>query len=177
MERYLLVYLSSFQPNREVPAETSTGSGDSMYSSTTVANTTVVRHVSGTVRQKSNTITSNSQSSESKRTTSSTSQETYPVSRACLRRSFKEQKVSERTTEILISAWKHGTHKQYGVYIRKWYQFCSQRKVDGVKPSIVVVLDFLTKVWDIVPSIRHEVPFPDYCLERPLYSRSSPLGD
>ena len=48
----------------------------------------------------------------------------------------------------MLHAWKPGTHKQYSVYIRKWYKFCEQREINCVTPNVSVVIEFLTELFD-----------------------------
>ena len=46
-------------------------------------------------------------------------------------------------TEIIMSSWKSTTKKQYSVYLHKWNEFCIQRQIDPMRPTVNKVLDFL----------------------------------
>ena len=65
-----------------------------------------------------------------------------------IRRTLREQCISRRATNIMLAAWKPGTHKQYNNYIQKWYKFCTKRKIDRLQPNVHEVLDFLTDLYD-----------------------------
>ena len=42
-----------------------------------------------------------------------------------------------------MHSWRDSTQKQYKVYINKWLQFCSERKIDPLHPTVTAVLSFL----------------------------------
>jgi integrase len=47
-----------------------------------------------------------------------------------------------------MASWRSGTQRQYGVYIRKWKKFCSQRKVNYLRASVGLGLDFLAELFE-----------------------------
>ncbi|XP_031574344.1 uncharacterized protein LOC116308111 [Actinia tenebrosa] len=60
-----------------------------------------------------------------------------------IRQQFIECSISEDITNVLMSSWRPSTQKQYDVHIRRWGEFCLQRKVDSLRPNINDVLEFL----------------------------------
>ncbi|XP_053398289.1 uncharacterized protein LOC123561770 [Mercenaria mercenaria] len=47
-----------------------------------------------------------------------------------------------------MSSWKPSTQKQYSVYIKRWFQFCSEKQVNSVQVTVNNVIDFLTRLFD-----------------------------
>ncbi len=56
---------------------------------------------------------------------------------------FLNNSVPSDIPEIIMSLWKPGTQKQYNVYIHKWVEFCTQRQVNSLSPSVTDILRFL----------------------------------
>ena len=83
-----------------------------------------------------------------KRQATSTTQETSADGCKSIRQTLREQRISSRATNIMLAAWKPGTHKQYNIYIQKWYKFCTERKIDRMQPHVNQVLDFLVELFD-----------------------------
>lgn len=75
-----------------------------------------------------------------------TERQTYSDGLSIIRESFKGKNLSERSTKILMSAWRHGTQKQYASYIKKWFNYCSERKISCVQTVIADILDFLSQL-------------------------------
>lgn len=75
----------------------------------------LVSKTHGTVNRQSSYTTKNQVSSESssQSVSTSTSQEVSDDCMSYLRRNFRKQGFSDRTTDILIQSWKPGTRKQY----------------------------------------------------------------
>jgi hypothetical protein len=48
---------------------------------------------------------------------------------------------------LILKSWRTGTQKQYSVYITKWRLFCTEQGASPFRPSISVVLDFLTSLF------------------------------
>ena len=124
--------------------------GVSLCDGTTVANPAVVCPIPGTVGQATCAVTTTSQSANLRiqSEVAPSQRKTDPDSRTCIGKTLRQSQISERTSEIMLSAWKSGTHKQYSVYIRKWNNFCIERQIDCVKPNVTEVLDFLTYLFD-----------------------------
>lgn len=60
-----------------------------------------------------------------------------------IRRSLQESEISPDIVDIIMHSWRDSTQKQYKVYITKWLQFCSERKIDPLHPTVTAVLSFL----------------------------------
>ena len=60
-----------------------------------------------------------------------------------IRRSLQESEISPDIVDIIMHSWRDSTQKQYKVYINKWLQFCSERKIDPLHPTVTAVLSFL----------------------------------
>ena len=65
-----------------------------------------------------------------------------------VRCSLQELEFSFRVTRLIMASWRSGTQRQYRVYIGKWKKFCSERKVDYLRASVSVGLDFLTDLFE-----------------------------
>ena len=65
-----------------------------------------------------------------------------------VRQSLQDRGISNETAEIIMSSWKSSTQKQYSVYINKWFQFCDERQSSQIQPSLNIVLQFLTKLYE-----------------------------
>ena len=78
----------------------------------------------------------------------STTGENEPDGLPFIRKSFQNQGISKRSSDILISAWRDGTQKQNKVYLKQWRNFCSKWKIDPFTPPLGKALDFLTELFD-----------------------------
>jgi len=56
---------------------------------------------------------------------------------------FLNHSVPPQITDIIMSSWKPGTQKQYNVYLHKWANFCAQRQVNSLSPTVTYILRFL----------------------------------
>ena len=63
-----------------------------------------------------------------------------------IRRSLQGKNVSERATNIIMCSWRHGTQKQYSMYIKKWSNYCHEREINSVQPVLSDILDFLASL-------------------------------
>ena len=75
-------------------------------------------------------------------------EETTTDSSKNIRSTLRKHNISRKASNIILAAWRHGTHKQYSVYIQRWYRFCLQRQVDSVRPEVAEVLEFLTELFE-----------------------------
>ena len=60
-----------------------------------------------------------------------------------VRRHFLNSSVPPQITDVIMSSWRQGTQKQYNVYINKWSDFCTQRQVNSLSPTVTDILHFL----------------------------------
>ena len=64
-----------------------------------------------------------------------------------IRKSLENRGISEDSADIIMASWQDSTKKQYTVYRRKWFLFCSEKQISSVHPNLNSVLDFLTKLY------------------------------
>lgn len=65
-----------------------------------------------------------------------------------VRQQFRERGLSEKSTHILMSSWKCGTKKQYSVFIKRWFCYCSERKINPISQTVEDVVEFLTEQYE-----------------------------
>ena len=56
------------------------------------------------------------------------------------------ENIAPNVIEIILSSWRSGTQNQYSSSIRKWFEFCTERSINIVAPTIPQVLSFLTMI-------------------------------
>ena len=64
-----------------------------------------------------------------------------------IRYSLHEYAISPEIADIIMLSLRHSTHKQYKVYINKWVQFCNEKSVDPMHPTVNSLLKFLHKLY------------------------------
>ena len=52
------------------------------------------------------------------------------------------------SAEIILASWRSGTQKQYETYINKWLNYCCERELDSLHPSVADVIQFLTTLFE-----------------------------
>ena len=82
------------------------------------------------------------------RAKTSTTREDEPDGLPFIWKFFQNQRISKRSTEILISVWRYETQKQYKVHLKRWQSCCSTRKINPFTPLLGKALDFLTELLD-----------------------------
>ena len=45
-----------------------------------------------------------------------------------------------------MCSWRHGTQKQYSIYIKKWSNYCREREINNVQAALSDILDFSSLV-------------------------------
>ena len=63
---------------------------------------------------------------------------------SCIRDSFEAKGIPEEARGIMLQSWRESTRNQYGIYLKKWKTFCSERNIDSHDISVNNVLKFLT---------------------------------
>jgi hypothetical protein len=98
---------------------------------------------------------STSVTSEEQITLDSTERENSSASKAdeinslsFVMKNLKDQGISSKADDIIVASWRHSTKKQYSVYIKKWIQFCRERQISSISPTLSQVLGFLTGLFD-----------------------------
>ena len=51
---------------------------------------------------------------------------------------------SERSIKVITASWREGTTAQYQSHLKKWIEFCKEKKCSVISPDLPLVLDFLT---------------------------------
>ena len=67
---------------------------------------------------------------------------------AFIRRYISKQRISDAAKHIITSSWRNSTKNRYETTFRKWENFCSERAVDTISPSISDVINFLTGIFE-----------------------------
>ena len=69
-----------------------------------------------------------------------------PTSRVeYLRRQYKEQKLSEKAAELMLSSWREKSSETYESQFHKW---CSSRGVDPISCPVGEVINFLADLFE-----------------------------
>ena len=63
---------------------------------------------------------------------------------SCIRDSFEAEGIPEEARGIMLQSWRESTGNHYGIYLKKWTKFCSERNIDSHDASVNNVLKFLT---------------------------------
>ena len=64
-------------------------------------------------------------------------------SEVCLRKSFAEEGISERASDLIVSSRREGTLSSYSSTWNKWVSWCVEQDVDPVQCNVNWVLVFL----------------------------------
>ena len=48
---------------------------------------------------------------------------------------------------MLLKGWRRSTRQQYNVYLKKWIQFCNERRITPLRRDKILVLKFLQKLF------------------------------
>ena len=142
---------STFQFARQMPAEDCYGSSRMYCSNSELANTTLLFQSHGNVGQ-STTSSSMSATVTSASTRSSPSASTVSkastVGMQIIRKSLEGKNISGHSADIILASWRSGTQKQYQTYINKWVNYCCERELDSLHPSVADVIQFLTTLFE-----------------------------
>ena len=52
--------------------------------------------------------------------------------------------LTERSIKVITASWREGTTAQYQSHLKKWIEFCKEKKCNILSPDLPVVLDFLS---------------------------------
>ena len=124
-----------------------------MYcSNSELANTTLLFKSHGNVGQStisssmSTTVTAAfTRSSLSASTVSKAS----TVGMQIIRKSLEGENISGHSADIILASWRSGTQKQYQTYINKWLNYCCERELDSLHPSLADVIQFFTSLFEM----------------------------
>ena len=62
--------------------------------------------------------------------------------------SLEAKGIPEEASGIMLQSWRESTRNQYGVHLKKWTNFCSERNIDSHDISVNNVLQFLTLLFE-----------------------------
>ena len=65
-----------------------------------------------------------------------------------IRRGLLDCQISSNITDVIINSWRPGTQKQYSVYVNRWTQFCDEKQINSISPSVTHVLQFLQMLYE-----------------------------
>ena len=65
-----------------------------------------------------------------------------------IRKCYENRGIPANTIDIMCASWRAGSAKQYGVYLKKWIHFCSQREDDPFSIDQMRLLRFLTELYE-----------------------------
>ena len=51
---------------------------------------------------------------------------------------------TERSIKVITASWREGTTVQYQSHLKKWIEFCKEKKCNVLSPDLPVVLDLLS---------------------------------
>ncbi|XP_045206275.2 uncharacterized protein LOC123558463 [Mercenaria mercenaria] len=102
------------------------------------------------VDSKTNQITSNSESVDTRQRESnaSKSRDIAVDCMATIDRAFRTRGFSENTRKLLAASWRKGTQKDYNCKFRKLNSWCSEQEIDPYTASLTDCAHFLTFLFD-----------------------------
>ena len=56
--------------------------------------------------------------------------------------------ISGHCADIILASWRSGTQRQYETYINKWLNYCCERELDSLQPSLASVIQFLAALFE-----------------------------
>ena len=63
-------------------------------------------------------------------------------------KSLKLQGISDEAASIITNSWRVGTKRQYRTCLKKWEEFSCKQQIDPVRPTLIMVLDFMTELYE-----------------------------
>ncbi|KAJ8038859.1 hypothetical protein HOLleu_16414 [Holothuria leucospilota] len=64
------------------------------------------------------------------------------------REALRQQGISEQAIEIILSAWRPSTQRQYASSFSRWFLFCREKDCSPFITTIPLILDFLTSLYN-----------------------------
>ena len=65
-----------------------------------------------------------------------------------IRRRLPGCQISANIADIIVKSWRPGTQKQDSDYINRWTQFCNEREINAIVPSVTSALEFLHTLYE-----------------------------
>ena len=144
------LHVSSHQSDSKMSSENNQRQGNSSFNTSIAIKTVVSQATKSTKRQTSfiGTQSTNIETAMVSKSTSSISEQDVSSSRqAFVRRSFKDQKFSERVCKVLQDSWKSGTEKTYQSAWKQFFSWSSQRSCDPFSCSLNIISDYLVDLF------------------------------
>ena len=144
------ISISSFQLTESLHSKNQTRQSIGNDNCSLLANTNLVSGINGNCDRQSY----NHQQKEkitnitSSRPTAFAGYKTYSACMSSIRENFESRGLSETSTNILMSSWKHSTKKQYETFIKKWFVYCSKSTINQFEASLENVLEFLSSFFE-----------------------------
>ena len=63
---------------------------------------------------------------------------------SCIRELYKKRSLPDEVIDLLLASWAPSTRDRYKPYINKWINFCIERNIDPLSPSVEKGAEFLT---------------------------------
>lgn len=144
------IFISSFQLTESLHLKNLNRQSIRNDNYSLLANTNLVSGVNGNCDRQSYSHQQKEKITNitSSRPTASAGQITYSAYMSSVREIFKSRGLSETSTNILMSSWKHSTKKQYDTFIKKWFVYCSMRKINQFEASLENVIEFLSSLFE-----------------------------
>ena len=141
----------SFQSNTQSTAETPTRPSNRAAGAAKLAHTALVPHSNEAPHRSSSSVAKERDSLTAPGKTRGTAPAAGTAGTFDLplvRRTLEGQGLSRQSADIIMSAWRQNTRKQYKPYLRKWQDYCGQRKTDPLHPPVSEVINFLTMLYN-----------------------------
>ena len=65
-----------------------------------------------------------------------------------VREVLQKSGIPGKTTDIILSAWRPGTSKEYNSYVKRWVLYCRQKGQNPLQPTVIAVLQFNTLLYE-----------------------------
>lgn len=133
-----------------MPSKDFTRSSGSCDPDTNMANTDVLCDNTDNANRQSQTSSKERQPSDTTSfvITTSTKEKDTVDGLSCLREAMETKGVPDEAKTIILKSWRNGTQKQYNSYLKRWIQFCGERKISTTEVTVNNVLKFLTSLYE-----------------------------
>ena len=60
---------------------------------------------------------------------------------------IRTQDIPESAKEIILASWRITTKNRYNTKYRKWQEFCSERNINSIQPTVNGVISFFSLLY------------------------------
>ena len=145
-----MLYFPTFQLTWHSDADDRARESGGSCDCSSVENSVVVREPVKSDMRRLVPFTKNAKSSDTSRKSRKTTS-TKEVTTWCIpgvREKLRNKEVPEQAINITMSSWRRSTQIQYRCYIKKWVQFCGERKISAFERNVNLVLEFFTLLYN-----------------------------